>query len=55
MLPGVDAWPALDLDRLVPLWRDLAVAPDLKPSDVLPTDRVLARGDGSYRAARTAA
>ena len=56
VLEGVDAWPALDLDRLVPLWRDLAAEPDLEPSDILPTDRLLARGDGNYhRATRTAA
>jgi len=56
VLEGVDAWPALDLDRLVPLWRDLAAEPDLEPSDLLPTDRLLARGDGSHhRATRTAA
>jgi phenylalanine-4-hydroxylase len=56
VLDGVDAWPALDLDRLAPLWRDLAVEPDLEPSDVLQTDRILSRGDGSHhRATRTAA
>jgi phenylalanine-4-hydroxylase len=48
VLDGVDAWPALDLDRLVPLWRDLAPTADLEPGDILPTDRVLSRGDGSY-------
>jgi len=56
VLDRVDAWPALDVERLIPLWRELETAPDLEPGDVLPSDRVLSRGDGSYRgAARSAA
>ncbi len=52
VLPSVDAWPALDLDKLIPLWRELGGRGDLEPGDVLADDRVLARGDGSYHAAK---
>ena len=48
VLDGVEAWPALDLDRLIPLWRDLDGQSDLDPGTLLPEDRVLARGTGAY-------
>jgi len=48
VLDGIEAWPSLDLDRLIPLWRELDGKAELEPGDVLPDDRVLTRGDGSY-------
>ncbi|HEY8383234.1 MAG TPA: phenylalanine 4-monooxygenase [Microvirga sp.] len=48
VLDGVEAWPTLDLDRLIPLWRELDATADLEPGDIRPEDRVLSRGDGSY-------
>jgi phenylalanine-4-hydroxylase len=48
VLDGVDAWPSLDLDRLIPLWAKLEGQPDLEPGELSPDDRVIARGDGSY-------
>jgi phenylalanine-4-hydroxylase len=48
VLEGVEAWPSLDLDRLIPLWRSLDAQADLEPGDIRPEDRVLSRGDGSY-------
>ena len=55
VLDGPEAWPALDLDRLVPLWRALEGEPDLDPGDLLPEDHLLHRGDGAYHRAKTAA
>jgi len=57
VLDGPEAWPALDLDRLVPLWRALEGEPDLDPGDLLPEDHLLLlhRGDGAYHRAKTAA
>jgi len=48
VLDGVEAWPSLDLDRLIPLWRELEGQEDLEPGDIRPEDRVISRGDGSY-------
>jgi phenylalanine-4-hydroxylase len=50
VLPSVDAWPALDLDALIPLWKEFDQRADLEPGDVLADDRVITRGDGSYHA-----
>jgi phenylalanine-4-hydroxylase len=55
VLDGVDAWPALDLDRLVPIWRALDALSDLDPGTLVPEDRVIAKGDGSYHAHKSAA
>lgn len=52
VLDAIDAWPSLDLDRLIPLWRDLEAQEDIKPGDLQPEDRVLTRGDGSYHRAK---
>ena len=48
VLEGVDAWPALDLDSLIPLWKELDRRPDIEPGDVLAGDCVITRGDGGY-------
>jgi phenylalanine-4-hydroxylase len=48
VLDGVETWPSLDLDRLIPLWRDLETQADLEPGDIQPEDRIVAQGDGSY-------
>jgi phenylalanine-4-hydroxylase len=55
VLDGVDAWPALDLDRLIPLWREIDGQPDLEPGTILAEDHLVTRGDGSYHAAKSAA
>ena len=52
VLDGVEAWPSLDLDRLIPLWQQLEGQDDIKPGDLQPEDDVLAQGDGSYHAAK---
>lgn len=52
VLDDVEAWPSLDLERLIPLWRELARQEDIEPGTVLPEDRVLHRGDASYHQAR---
>jgi phenylalanine-4-hydroxylase len=52
VLDGIEAWPSLDLDRLIPLWRDLEAQEDIKPGDLQPEDRILTRGDGSYHRAK---
>jgi phenylalanine-4-hydroxylase len=52
-----------DLDELLelaridfaPLYARLDSGPEYQPGDVLPTDRVVSRGDGSYHAAKRAA
>jgi phenylalanine-4-hydroxylase len=54
VLDGVEAWPALDLDRLLPLWRDLDAQADLDPGDILAEDRVLTRGTGQYHREKAA-
>ena len=54
VLADANAWPALDMDRLPPLWRELAPLPDLEPGTLLPEDRVLSRGDGTYHRAKSA-
>jgi phenylalanine-4-hydroxylase len=51
-----------DLDELLelaridfaPLYARLDSGPEYQPGDVLPTDRVVSRGDGSYHAAKRA-
>jgi phenylalanine-4-hydroxylase len=48
VLEGIEAWPSLDLDCLIPLWRDLDSQEDLRPGDLQPEDRLLTKGDGSY-------
>jgi phenylalanine-4-hydroxylase len=55
VLDGVDSWPALDLDRLIPLWAELDRQADLEPGTILPEDDLVSRGDGSYHAAKSAA
>jgi phenylalanine-4-hydroxylase len=50
VLDGVEAWPSLDLDRLIPLWRELDLQPDLEPGDIRSEDDVISRGDASYHA-----
>ncbi|KAA2235184.1 phenylalanine 4-monooxygenase [Salinarimonas soli] len=55
VLDGVDAWPALDLERLIPLWREIDAQTDLEPGTVLPEDRLVSCGDGSYHRAKSAA
>jgi phenylalanine-4-hydroxylase len=53
VLDGVEDWPSLDLNRLIPLWQELAAQEEIQPGDVQPEDRVLTRGDGSYHAAKS--
>lgn len=48
VLDAPDAWPRLDLPKLMPLWRALDREHDLDPGDVLAEDRVLTRGTGAY-------
>jgi phenylalanine-4-hydroxylase len=48
VLEDVEAWPALDLEKLIPLWQQLEAHESLQPGDLQPEDRVLTRGDGSY-------
>jgi phenylalanine-4-hydroxylase len=55
VLDGIEAWPSLDLDRLIPLWKGLEGEADLEPGDIRPEDRVLARGDGRYHREKAAA
>ncbi len=55
VLDGVEAWPALDLDRLIPLCKELDGQADLEPGDIRPEDRVLSRGDGTYHREKAAA
>ncbi|MEZ0170088.1 phenylalanine 4-monooxygenase [Microvirga sp. TS319] len=52
VLDGIEAWPNLDVDRLIPLWQELAEQPEIEPGQILPEDRVLTRGDGSYHHAK---
>jgi phenylalanine-4-hydroxylase len=52
VLDGVEAWPSLDLDRLIPLWRELEAQEDIKPGELQPEDRILVKGDGSYHRAK---
>jgi phenylalanine-4-hydroxylase len=52
VLDGVEAWPGLDLDRLIPLWKELEAQEDIQPGDLQPDDAVLTRGDGSYHRAK---
>ncbi len=48
VLDGVEAWPSLDVERLIPLWKELAAQDEIQPGDIQDKDRVLTRGDGSY-------
>jgi phenylalanine-4-hydroxylase len=48
VLDGVESWPSLDLDRLIPLWQELEGQSDLKPGEISSEDEVISRGDGSY-------
>jgi len=52
VLDSPDAWPALDLEQLIPLWRELDRQQDLAPADLLDSDVILHHGDGSYHAAK---
>ena len=52
VLDGVEAWPSLDLDRLIPLWKELEAQEDIQPGELQPEDAVLTRGDGSYHRAK---
>ncbi|KPQ09576.1 MAG: phenylalanine-4-hydroxylase PhhA [Saliniramus fredricksonii] len=52
VLDSPDAWPALDLEELIPLWRELDRQGDLAPADLLESDMILHRGDGGYHAAK---
>jgi phenylalanine-4-hydroxylase len=53
VLDGIEAWPSLDLDRLIPLWRELEGLEDIKPGDLQPEDRIITRGDGSYHRSKS--
>ncbi|HEX2725729.1 MAG TPA: phenylalanine 4-monooxygenase [Beijerinckiaceae bacterium] len=55
VLADANAWPALDMSQLPRLWRELAPLPDLEPGTLVPEDRVLSRGDGTYHRAKPAA
>ncbi|TVR07654.1 MAG: phenylalanine 4-monooxygenase [Salinarimonadaceae bacterium] len=55
VLDHPDAWPELDIDALLPLWRELDALEDLAPEAVLLSDHVLTRGSGEYHAAKRAA
>ena len=55
VLDGMDAWPGLDLDRLLPVFAELDRLDDLDPGQPAPDDAVLTHGDGSHHAGRTAA
>lgn len=48
VLDGVEAWPSLDLDRLIPLWKGLEGQGEIEPGELQPEDRILTRGDGTY-------
>lgn len=48
VLDGVESWPSLDLDRLIPLWRELEAQDDIQPGDIQPEDRLISKGDGTY-------
>jgi phenylalanine-4-hydroxylase len=52
VLDGVENWPSLDLDRLVPLWQQLELESDLEPGEVIAQDEMLSHGDGSYHRAK---
>lgn len=48
VLDGVEAWPSLDIGRLIPLWKELEGQGEIEPGQIQPEDRVLMQGDGSY-------
>jgi phenylalanine-4-hydroxylase len=52
VLDGVGAWPSLDLDRLIPLWKELDGQAEIEPGAIQTEDRVLTQGDGSYHRAK---
>jgi phenylalanine-4-hydroxylase len=53
VLDGVQAWPSLDLEMLVPLWRDLEAMEDIQPGDLQPEDKIITQGDGSYHRSKS--
>ena len=53
VLDGVESWPSLDLDRLIPLWKELEAQEDIRPGELKPEDRIITRGDGSYHSAKS--
>jgi phenylalanine-4-hydroxylase len=53
VLDGVEAWPSLDLDRLIPLWKELQAQEEIEPGQLQSEDRVLSQGDGSYHRAKS--
>lgn len=53
VLDGLESWPSLDLNRLIPLWRDLEALEDIKPGELQPEDSIISRGDGSYHKAKS--
>ncbi len=55
VLEGEEGWPSLDMDALTASWDRLSGEPDLDPGEVLLSDRVLTRGDGSHAAKARAA
>ena len=44
VLDSPDSWPVLDLEELIPLWRELDLENDLAPGDLLESDVILHRG-----------
>ncbi|MGO4705720.1 phenylalanine 4-monooxygenase [Microvirga sp. 2MCAF38] len=52
VIDGIEAWPSLDLDRLIPLWQELEAQEDIKPGELQAEDRLLTKGDGSYHRAK---
>ena len=48
VLDGVEAWPSLDLDRLIPLWHALKGRPTWSPATSRPRTGPSPAGDGSY-------
>jgi phenylalanine-4-hydroxylase len=53
VLDGVEAWPSLDLDRMIPLWKELQEQEEIEPGQIQPEDSVLTQGDGSYHRAKS--
>lgn len=52
VLDHPDAWPALDVDALLPLWRALDATPDLEPGALLLSDHVMTAGTGEHHAGK---
>jgi phenylalanine-4-hydroxylase len=53
VLEGVEAWPSLDIDRLIPLWKELEGQGEIEPGQIQPEDRVLTQGDGTYHRSKS--